>query len=208
MPASSSSSHQGSTTATATTTPTSFLYFLICWVVLAAFNYGFGISELNPLQSVISCKDVIHFFVTTFQQNSTSTSTPTSNPNPNPLPSCIPMTDAQFGAITWVRKIPSNLYSMLGDWEASPFSLQSHRALFTLGGLVTSLLTSPISSRFSLGPKSLLLISSTLTALGGGLQSMAGGIVTLGFGRAISGAGAGVGVVTVPRYLRWVNLIW
>lgn len=31
---------------------------------------------------------------------------------------------------------------------------------------------------------------------------MAGGIVTLGFGRAISGAGAGVGVVTVPRYLR------
>lgn len=83
----SSSSSPTSTSAS----PTGYLYFLITWVVLSAFNYGVGISELNPIQSVISCKDQEIQTPSSIQSTSTST-----------LPRCIPMNETQFGAVTSV----------------------------------------------------------------------------------------------------------
>ncbi|PWN90981.1 general substrate transporter [Acaromyces ingoldii] len=55
------------------------LYFEILWVVLSTFNYGFGISELNPLQGVLSC--------------------PPRTTDAR-LPACLDLTSSQFGYVT------------------------------------------------------------------------------------------------------------
>ncbi|UZJ53928.1 hypothetical protein CBS101457_003248 [Exobasidium rhododendri] len=62
------------------TTP--YLYFVIFWTVLSTFNFGFGTSELNPLQNVLSCPAADDAFL------------------PSSLPTCIALTSAQFGYIT------------------------------------------------------------------------------------------------------------
>lgn len=74
---------------------TSRLYFVILWTVLSTFNFGFGTSELNPLQHVLSCPAI--------------KVTPADN---HSLPSCIDLTSSQFGYITAAFTIGGFLASL------------------------------------------------------------------------------------------------
>lgn len=57
---------------------TGFFAFVVLWVILATFNFGFGTSELNPLQGALTCP----------------------SPAPKSTSTCIEMTNAQFGYVT------------------------------------------------------------------------------------------------------------
>ncbi|PWN32476.1 general substrate transporter [Meira miltonrushii] len=57
---------------------TGFFAFVVLWVILATFNFGFGTSELNPLQGALTCP----------------------SPAPSSTSTCIEMTNAQFGYVT------------------------------------------------------------------------------------------------------------
>ncbi|EPQ28802.1 uncharacterized protein PFL1_03605 [Pseudozyma flocculosa PF-1] len=68
------------------TTPRFTLVLL--WILASAYTYGFGISELNPLQPILTC-----------QLNHTS-SQATLPSLAHPPSGCIPLTESQFGLIT------------------------------------------------------------------------------------------------------------
>jgi MFS family permease len=79
------------------TTP--YLYFVIFWTVLSTFNFGFGTSELNPLQNVLSCpKDDASLLAPTDSWTSP--------------PSCISLTSSQFGYITAMFTVGGFLSSL------------------------------------------------------------------------------------------------
>ncbi|KAK0531053.1 Bifunctional purine biosynthesis protein PurH [Tilletia horrida] len=58
---------------------------LVAWIAISAFNYGFGISELNPLQRVLSCSPIDPKAAAAAGIK---------------LPPCVPMSDSEFGLIT------------------------------------------------------------------------------------------------------------
>lgn len=88
------------------------------------------------------------------------------------LPTCIPLTDTEFSAVT---------------------------ALFTVGGLVGSLLGTPLTERR--GRRGALLVDGILIAVGCGLMTCASGIGLLLAGRFLIGVGAGIGVTVGPVFL-------
>lgn len=108
------------------------LYFVILWTVLSTFNFGFGTSELNPLQHVLSCPTV--------RVDSSSKS----------LSSCIDLTSTQFGYITAAFTIGGFLASLTLSPLKSRFSTlrQSKNVLLLaavwniLGGLVQMIASS------------------------------------------------------------------
>ena len=111
------------------TATTGRLYFVILWTVLSTFNFGFGTSELNPLQNVLSCPSA---------SDSSSTSQKSS------LPSCIDMTSSHFGYVTAAFTFGGFLASLTISPLKSRFSIlkQSRNVLLlaaiwnVLGGLV------------------------------------------------------------------------
>ncbi|KAI5124073.1 hypothetical protein M0805_003900 [Coniferiporia weirii] len=88
------------------------------------------------------------------------------------LPSCIAMTDAQFSAVT---------------------------ASFTIGGLLGSLLGTPLTERR--GRRGALIVNGLFIAVGGSLMALAPGMGTLLVGRLLIGIGAGIGVSVGPVFL-------
>lgn len=88
------------------------------------------------------------------------------------LPSCIPLTDAEFSAVT---------------------------AFFTVGGLVGSLLGTPVTERR--GRRGALIVDGILIAVGSALMSLAPGMGLLLAGRFFIGMGAGIGVTVGPVFM-------
>lgn len=127
-------------------------HLLVVWILASAFNYGYGISELNPLQPILTCSDA--------------------------SAGCMGLTESQFGLIT---------------------------ALFTLGGLTSSFLISPVSSSLGWGRKQCIMWAAVSGILGSLLLSLAGGLSSMGLGRFIQGIGSGIGVVIVPIYLNEIS---
>ncbi|KAL9938802.1 hypothetical protein V8E36_002521 [Tilletia maclaganii] len=76
---------------------------LVTWITISAFNYGFGISELNPLQRVLSCSPIDPDIAAAAGIE---------------LPPCVPMSDSQFGLITAFF----TLGGFLGSLFISPLS--------------------------------------------------------------------------------------
>jgi MFS family permease len=107
----------------ARTTP--YLYFVIFWTVLSTFNFGYGTSELNPLQHVLSCPS-------------------SATPSTQSLPSCIALSSSQFGYITAMFTVGGFLASLSLSPLKNRFSIlrRSKNVLLmaavwnTLGGLV------------------------------------------------------------------------
>jgi len=104
-------------------------------------QYGYHISALNQIQAVLTCK------VTS------------DDGSPLGLPNCIPMTDAQFSALT---------------------------SVFSVGGLIGSAGANVVMD--SRGRRGALRISAILTALGGLFMTIASGYAPLLIGRYVSPA--------------------
>ncbi|KAJ9478266.1 putative metabolite transport protein [Pseudozyma hubeiensis] len=131
---------------------------VLLWILLSAANYGFGISELNALQPILTC------------QRRSPSSLVSSD--------CIPLTESQFGLVT---------------------------ALFTLGGLTSSFLISPISKSFGWGRKTCITASAAFGILGSLILTLSSGLSGLGTGRFIQGVGSGIGVVIVPIFINEIS---
>lgn len=116
-----------------------FLYFEIFWVALSTFNYGFGISELNPLQNVLSCPSA-----------PSAASSPGSVSLPH-FPSCLELSSSQFGYVTAAFTLGGFLASLIlaplrttllpGLFGRAKQSLLLAAFLAVLGGLTQSIST-------------------------------------------------------------------
>lgn len=157
---------------------TKYGWFLCLWVLLIPFQYGYHISVLNQIHSVLSCN-----------QNLNLAEDVSSPYHPTFLPTCIPMSDWTFSAIT---------------------------AIFTLGGLTGSLLSNVVMDRY--GRKGAARVSAVFVTLGTGLMGVSGGVIGLGLGRLVTGTsayqiliqggcrflvgvGSGVGLCVAPIYI-------
>ncbi|PWZ00605.1 MFS general substrate transporter [Testicularia cyperi] len=139
---------------------------VVLWILVSAFNYGYGISELNPLQPILTC-----------QQRDPHA--PEKMLTLSPLKTgCIPLTESQFGLAT---------------------------SLFTLGGLVSSFMVSPVSKWLGWGRKRSIFWSAVSGVLGSALLACASDLWSIGLGRFIQGVGSGIGVVMVPIYLNEIS---
>ena len=139
-------------------------------------QYGYHISALNQIQAVLTCK-------TTADDNS-----------PLGLPNCIPMTDAQFSALT---------------------------SVFSVGGLIGSAGANVVMD--TRGRRGALRISAILTALGAFSMTFASGYALLLIGRCVLsglhchitqptqlprlliGIAAGIGVCLTPIFIAEVS---
>lgn len=156
------------------------LAFLITWTILSTFNFGFGTSELNPLQNVLSCplsgltKYALVGVASATNDESSGSGGTTSF---SELPDCLPLTNTQFGYAT---------------------------AAFTLGGLVGSLGLAPLKAALPVvrRSKQALILSSLLYIAGGIVQSVSPAWTVLALGRFLMGLGSGTALVTVPSYLK------
>lgn len=89
--------------------------FVVIWVILATFNFGFGTSELNPLQGAITCPSI--------ESKAKST--------------CIEMSNAEFGYVT----AGFTVGGFLGSLCLSPLSVilpvlgRSSKAALILSGI-------------------------------------------------------------------------
>jgi len=135
---------------------TNFGWFVCVWVLLSAFQYGFHISALNQIQAVMTCKGLSNGSV----EQSFG------------LPTCIPMTDAEFSAVT---------------------------ASFTIGGLLGSIFANSLTDRR--GRKAAINVNAGLVAAGSALMTLSGSQFPLLIGRVLIGFGAGIGVCVGPVYL-------
>lgn len=141
---------------------TPYCAFVVLWVVLTTFNFGFGTSELNPLQKALTCS-------TTIERS------PLAD-----LPSCIRMSNAQFGYVT---------------------------AAFTVGGFVGSLSLSSLKTIISPLKKSknALIFASLCNVAGGLVRAWSASWPVLAAGRLLLGIGSGVALVVVPAYLNDIS---
>ncbi|GAK63512.1 general substrate transporter [Moesziomyces antarcticus] len=132
----------------------------LLWILFSAANYGYGISELNALQPILTCHP--------------------RDPSSTVLLStgCIPLSESQFGLVT---------------------------SLFTLGGLVSSFLISPISKHFGWGRQTCITCSAIAGVVGSSILGVSSTLPGLGLGRFVQGVGSGIGVVMVPIFLNEVS---
>lgn len=90
---------------------TRYFSFMVLWVVISAFNYGFGISELNPLQGALTCRD---------KEGGQAGASARDELSTQGIPDCVPMTDAEFGLVTATFTLGGLLASagspLLGRW--------------------------------------------------------------------------------------------
>ncbi|KAF9792267.1 general substrate transporter [Thelephora terrestris] len=128
------------------------------WILVTSFQYGYHISALNQIQAVLTCK------VTG------------NDESPLGLPNCIPMTDAQFSALT---------------------------SVFSIGGLIGSAGANVVMD--SRGRRGALRISAALTALGAFLMAIASAYTPLLIGRLLVGVAAGVGICLTPIFIAEVS---
>lgn len=88
------------------------------------------------------------------------------------LPECIPMTEAEFAAVS---------------------------SIFTLGGLIGALSAGPVSTKY--GRKLAMFITSFFFVLGSCFELVAPKITVIFVGRLLSGVGGGASTVIVPIYI-------
>ncbi|TKY86806.1 hypothetical protein EX895_004447 [Sporisorium graminicola] len=163
------SSHGGSRASPASNTTiakhsvTTRFRIVLLWILLSATNYGYGISELNALQPILTCQS----------------RSPSAPQQLSPLSTgCIPLTESQFGLVT---------------------------SLFTLGGLVSSFLISPLSKSLGWGRKTCITASATAGIIGSAILALSSGLFGLGVGRFVQGIGSGIGVVIVPIFINEIS---
>lgn len=138
----------------------------LAWILISAANYGYGISELNALQPILTCSP-------------RDPSQSSLGIRLSPIETgCIPLSESQFGLIT---------------------------SLFTLGGLVSSFLISPISKSLGWGRKKCIMWSAIAGIAGSAVLGLSNGLWGLGAGRFLQGTGSGIGVVMVPIFLNEVS---
>ena len=66
--------------------PTMFFYWMVLFIVISAFNYGYGISELNALQGPFTCEG-----------RGVGSG---AGPEGTKKSSCLGLTESQFGIVT------------------------------------------------------------------------------------------------------------
>lgn len=138
---------------------------VLLWILFSAANYGYGISELNALQPILTCRS----------------RDPTASALLSPSTTgCIPLSEGQFGLVT---------------------------SLFTLGGLVSSFLISPVSKSLRWGRKTCITWSAIAGILGSTVLGSSSSLWGLGAGRFLQGIGSGIGVVMVPIFLNEISPI-
>jgi sugar porter (SP) family MFS transporter len=116
-------------------------------------------SELNAPQDVITCK-------------SKSVAQVVASSPDSSLPQCIPMTEAEFAAIS---------------------------SLFVAGGFIGAVFSGPISTSY--GRLLTMRITSFFFVLGSCLETLAGTVPIMSVGRFLAGIGAGASTVIVPLYI-------
>ncbi|KAE8449902.1 hypothetical protein EG329_007379 [Mollisiaceae sp. DMI_Dod_QoI] len=138
---------------------TPYLIYLIFISALGPLQFGFHLAELNAPQDVITCKrtSVAEHFA----------SSPKSN-----LPQCIPMSEAEFAALS---------------------------SMFVLGGFLGAVSSGPISSKY--GRLLAMRITSVFFIIGATIETLAGTVPIMAIGRLLSGVGAGASTVIVPIYI-------
>ncbi|RDW82895.1 hypothetical protein BP5796_04386 [Coleophoma crateriformis] len=139
---------------------TPYLLLLILVSTLGPLQFGFHLAELNSPQDVITCKKK-SIWRSDMARSSTSN-----------LPQCIPMTAAEFAAIS---------------------------SVFTIGGLLGALCAGPVSDAY--GRLLAMRINACFFVLGAILETLSGNILILGIGRLLAGVGAGASTVIVPLYV-------
>jgi len=135
---------------------TFYLIALIFISTLGPTLFGYHLSELNAPQDVIMCKK----------------SKVSSAKQDRQLPNCIPMSEAEFAALS---------------------------SIYVLGGLVGALTSGPASTSY--GRLLVMRITAGFFTLGAGLETLAGGLPVMLIGRFLSGVGAGAATVVVPIYI-------
>ncbi|SPO24832.1 related to VPS73 - protein involved in vacuolar protein sorting [Ustilago trichophora] len=163
--ASSSSQPPPATSTDAKATVTARFRLALLWILFSAANYGYGISELNALQPILTCRSRHPTIHTLLSPLSTG---------------CIPLSESQFGLVT---------------------------SLFTLGGLVSSFLISPISKSFGWGRRTCITWSAIAGIAGSCILGLSSSLTGLGTGRFIQGIGSGIGVVIVPIFINEISPI-
>lgn len=100
-------------------------HWMVLFIVLAAWNYGYGISELNALQIAFTCS------------NKSSAVTRRS--------ACLGMTESQFGYVTALFTVGGLLGSLSLSTVAQRFHFGPRRSIFlsalfnALGGTIIAL---------------------------------------------------------------------
>ncbi|SJX61737.1 related to VPS73-protein involved in vacuolar protein sorting [Sporisorium reilianum f. sp. reilianum] len=165
MPAPASSNGAARATPTTDTkhSVTTRFRIVLLWILFSATNYGYGISELNALQPILTCQS----------------RDPSAPQRLSPLATgCIALSESQFGLVT---------------------------ALFTLGGLVSSFLISPLSKSLGWGRRTCITASATAGIVGSCVLALSSTLPGLGAGRFIQGIGSGIGVVIVPIFINEIS---
>lgn len=165
-PTNSASRPPPSNSSDATRSVTTRFRIVLLWILFSATNYGYGISELNALQPILTCQ-------------SRRPSQAALGALLSPIETgCIPLSESQFGLVT---------------------------SLFTLGGLVSSFLISPVSKSFGWGRKTCITWSAIAGIAGSLVLGLSSGLWGLGAGRFLQGIGSGIGVVMVPIFLNEIS---
>ena len=165
-PANSANRPPPSNSSDATRAVTTRFRIVVLWILFSATNYGYGISELNALQPILTCQ-------------SRDPSQAALGLLLSPIETgCIPLSESQFGLVT---------------------------SLFTLGGLVSSFLISPVSKSLGWGRKTCITWSAIAGIVGSLILGLSSGLWGLGAGRFLQGIGSGIGVVMVPIFLNEIS---
>ncbi|KAF7322678.1 25S rRNA adenine-N(1) methyltransferase [Mycena chlorophos] len=118
----------------------------------------------------------------------------------------------QYGWIvcSWVLLMPFNYgyhisvlnqvqALLMADFGASDFAFSIVTAVFTVGGLLGSMVANLVMDRW--GRKGAGRASAVLNLVGAALMGVSSSIGVLGFGRLLTGIGAGIAICTSPLYL-------
>ncbi|KAJ2895325.1 hypothetical protein MKZ38_006703 [Zalerion maritima] len=159
---------------------TFYLLLFIGICTIGPLQFGFHLAELNAPQDVLMCRKKA---ITTRRRwhrlfpNRTDSDKPiVPEPGFLSLPSCIPMNDAAFAAIS---------------------------SVFTLGGLAGALYAGPFSSRK--GRLLAMRATACFFILGSLVETVAGAVWVMGVGRFFTGIGAGAATVIVPLYISEIS---
>ncbi|GAA5824498.1 hypothetical protein JCM10212_000303 [Sporobolomyces blumeae] len=136
--------------------PLTRLVFNIAWISISALQYGFHISSLNAASNSIICHDP-----------------PVAGWGG---PSCVPLTESQFGLVT---------------------------SAYTIGGLVASVNTGTMIERW--GQTKTATRAAWATFVGATIVTLAQSFWTLTLGRIIIGLACGIATVLVPLYLKTIS---
>lgn len=114
------------------------IFGVLPWLCLAPFQYGFAISQLNQVQTALTCKsDAVGSYG---------------------FPLCVPMDDTQFGVITSIFTVGGFIASLFANRVTDPYgrrpAVQLNAILVMLGSLIAATASSVLMlsiGRFFIG---------------------------------------------------------